>query len=114
LFDTAAGLVTSDAGHEQVEQNAVHLLDGEHLQRLLAGVSEDHVIPFAGECLRQQVKIGGAVIDGQDLLRPCQAGRRPLFRRSSRGAQHGGHASQRDVQVFVFLDERVRAGVERA
>ena len=66
-LDPLAGLLAAHARHQEVEQNAVDRLDREQVERLFAGVREDHVVALAAQRVGEVVQIGQAVVDGEDL-----------------------------------------------
>ena len=109
-LDALAGLLAAHARHDQVHQDAIDRLHGQKLQRLLAGVSERHVVAFVAQRRGQLLQEGEAVVDGQNLA-PDQAGHlfdRPL----ARSPQNGGDAGEDDLHVLVLAHERIGARIE--
>ena len=49
LLDAPAGLLSAEAGHEQIEQDAVDRLHGEQLERLFARARQDDVVALAAQ-----------------------------------------------------------------
>ena len=74
-LDAPAGLLAADAGHHEVEQDAVDRLHREQLERLLARAREHDVVALAAQLVGELVQVGRAVVDGEDPLRAEQARR---------------------------------------
>ena len=114
-LDAPAGLLAADARHQQVEQNAVDRLDGEQLERLLAGAGENHLVAVRAQGVGELLQIGVAVVDREHLLRAEQARRRsglavvlPALRSMALSR------ARMTLDVLVLAHEGVGAGIERA
>jgi len=113
-LDSRAGLLAAHAGHHEIEQNAVHGLDGEQLDRLLAVARWNDVVPLLPQSVGEHVEVRRAVIHGEDLL-GTQKARGFLARDAHAGpAEHRGEPRQDGVEAFLLPHERIGSGVEGA
>ena len=112
LLDALARGLPAEAGHDQVEEDAVDGLDREDLDGLLPRPREHDVVSFASEDLPELVEVRGAVVHGEDSLGAEQA--RGVHGRRRHRAEDRGEPGEDDVEVFVLAHEGVGARVEGA
>ncbi len=110
-LDASTGFDAVQIRHQQIEQDAVDRLCGQHLERGCAGARGHDLVALGLQHSGKLVQVGGAVVDRQDTLRIEQAGG---WRALGGGAAQHGRQTRHD-QLDVFLThESVGAGVERA
>ncbi len=112
LFDALARVLAGQSRHDEVEQNAVHRLSREEFQRLLAGACHDHMVTFPAKLATELLKVGVAVVDGEQALGAEEA-RARLATGSNRAAQQRREANQDDAEVLALAHISIRTRLER-
>src|SRR5271170_5528232 len=70
-----------------------------------------HVVAVPTEVFRENLQIGHAVVDGENLLRTKLAGSLVRDRRTG-ATEHGCELGQNDVYLYLLSNEVVRAGIQ--
>src|SRR5690606_11749501 len=69
LLDGAARVLAREAGHDQVEEDAVDPLSRQELERFVSGARQEDVIALLPQLLSEALEENRAVVDGQKPLR---------------------------------------------
>ena len=109
-LDAAARLLPTHAGHHQIQEDTVDVLHGKHVDGLLPGVSQYHIIALVAQRRRELLQVRHAVVHGQNPFRARQT--RCRLRLRPRCPEHGCKARENDVHVLFFAHEGVGAGIQ--
>ena len=116
-FHPPARLATADPRHEQVEQNAIDLLNAEQFKGFLAGTRQHHLAAIRAQRAGQLLEVGFAVIDRENLLWSQQARGAALgagvLRPAAGAAEHRVEAREYQRGILVLAHEGVGASFKR-